>query len=47
MENDYNLKIELDKNITYETNQILKIIIHGCLIGSLISFLIGALLYIT
>lgn len=37
---------EYNKNITYELIQYLKIMLHACLIGSSITFLVGGLLYI-
>ena len=46
MENDYNFKKEYDKNILFELNQISRIIIHSCLIGSIITFIAGVLLYL-
>ena len=46
MNNNYDFEKELDKNITYETHQILNILIHVFLIGSIITFSVGVLSYL-
>lgn len=46
MENDYNIERFLDDCITFETIQILKLLSHVILIGSSISYLVGALSFL-
>lgn len=47
MENEYIFEKEIDNNLNFEINQFVKIIIHSILFGSIITFIIGVLLYLT